>query len=520
MKISIKTGKFATLLFLLIAIGGCTDDFISENRNVNAITSISLSEMPYVFNKAVSSATINATYYETTQNYFADIYSQYFAKAVSTERYNMNSAYTARMYLVSYVHVGAQLKTILKSADPNSGEYALASIMWVYTFHRLTDVLGPIPYFDALEESDATSYRYDKMSDIYADFFERLTTSVATLQKLNASTPIFGGKDNIYAGNASRWIKFANSLKLRLALRISKVDGATAKKRAEEAVASGVLEDNADNASVLRAAAGTDYNGLAYIAGWYASSMSSTMKSYLVGYNDPRLPVFFQPNFASGKYVSRRNGMSASDLNLAANASAQQSNIGSYWITYSSSTAYTNNITARQHVLSAAESYFLRSEGALNGWAMGGSAKDLYEKGIGVSLRQWGIANETTIAGYTSSANLPAAPQDYYNSPAVSTTPVKWAATETLQRKQIGTQKWLAVFPDGWEAWAEFRRTGYPDLYDLMTSENPDLPVGTFAKRLTYPNTEYTSNLEALNAGLVLLGGPDKASVKLWWDVD
>lgn len=520
MKMGLRIGKFCTALFSLILIEGCTDNFVLENRDVNAITSISASELPYVFNKAVSAAATNATYYETTQNYFADIYAQYFAKAVTTERYNVNTAYTARMYLVSYVQVGAQLKTILSTADPKSGEYALANIMWVFTIHRLTDVLGPIPYFDVINGTDNTSYRYDKMSDIYADFFSRLTESVEALKKLNNTTTLFAGKENIYAGNVSRWVKFANSLKLRLALRISKVDQANAKKMAEEAIASGVLDDNADNASVARAAIGNDYNGLAYIAGWYAGSMSSTMKSYLDGYNDPRLGIYFQKNVASGKYASRRNGMLASDLNLSSNANAQQSNVGMYWLSYSAATTYAQNLAARQHIMGAAESYFLRAEGALNGWAMGGTAQSLYEKGISVSLKQWGVTSDAAVTEYINSTNLPTQPGDFYKSPAVSTTPIKWAASEDVQRKQIGTQKWLAIFPDGWEAWSEFRRTGYPDLYPVLASDNPDLPVGTFIKRLTYPNTEYTSNLKALNDGIALLGGEDKASVKLWWDID
>lgn len=513
-------GRFWTALFSLILTGGCTDNFVLENTDVNAITSVSTSELPYVFNRAASAAATNATYYETTQNYFADIYAQYYAKAVTTERYNLNTAYTARMYLVSYVQVGAQLKTILSKTDPKSAEYALANIMWVFTFHRLTDALGPIPYFDAINETGNTSYRYDKMSDIYADFFNRLTASIATLKGVSSSTTVFGGKDNIYAGNINRWLKFANSLKLRLALRISKVDNAKAKQMAEEAVASGVLQDNIDNALVARSATGNDYNGLAYIAGWNAGSMSSTMKSYLDGYNDPRLPIYFQKNFTTGKYVSRRNGMSASDLNLSANANAQQSNVGPYWISYSAATTYTRNLATSQHILGAAESYFLRAEGALNGWAMGGTAQSLYEKGMATSLKQWGVTSDATITDYINSTNLPAQPGDFSKSPAVSTTPIKWATSEAVQRKQIGTQKWLAIFPDGWEAWAEFRRTGYPDLYAVLNSDNPDLPAGTFINRLTYPNTEYTSNMEALKGGIALLGGEDKASVKLWWDVD
>src|SRR5690606_24007664 len=132
----------------------------------------------------------------------------------------------------------------------------------------------------------------------------------------------------------------------------------------------------------------------------------------------------------------------------------------------------------------AAEAYFLRAEAALNGWNVGGTAKALYEEGIKQSLSQWGVTDAAAIQAYVNSANLPAAPADYYKSPAVSNTPIQWAGAEAMQRKQIGTQKWLAIFPDGWEAWAEFRRTGYPDMYNLITSENADLPVGTFIKRL------------------------------------
>lgn len=512
--------KYLCMLLTCTMLLGCTKDFVEKNSDVNGITSISQAELPFLFTKAISSAGTNHVYHETIQNYFADIYSQYFAKGVTTERYNLNTAYSARMFLVSYVHVGAQLKTIMNAVPSNSSEYALSNILWVFTFHRLTDALGPIPYFDALANGDYKSIGYNDMASIYADFFVRLNQSIEILKNADRSKAIMAKGDIIYDGNTLKWLKLANTLKLRLALRISKVDPINAKKYAEEAVASGVITDNQDNASIKKVADAADYNALAYSAAWYAGSMSSTMKSYLVGYNDPRLPIYFQKNISTGTFNSRRNGMLASDMNLPQNASTQQSNVGPYWITYTSATNYTQNLAARQQLICSAETYFLRAEGALNGWNMGGTAQELYESGIKHSLNQWGVTNDVDISAYISSTNKPAAPGDFYNSPAVSNTTIKFASTESEKRKQIGTQKWLAIFPDGWEAWAEFRRTGYPDLYNLIASDNADLPVGTFIKRLTYPNTEYTSNLNGVNSGIKLLGGSDNASIKLWWDVD
>src|SRR5690606_26602278 len=106
------------------------------------------------------------------------------------------------------------------------------------------------------------------------------------------------------------------------------------------------------------------------------------------------------------------------------------------------------NLTQRQQVMCAAESYFLRAEGALNGWNMGADAKSLYEDGIRMSLAQWGVRDEDAIAAYLTTTNTPVAPGDYHESPAVASTSVIWAATEAMQREQIGAQKWLAIFPD------------------------------------------------------------------------
>jgi hypothetical protein len=102
----------------------------------------------------------------------------------------------------------------------------------------------------------------------------------------------------------------------------------------------------------------------------------------------------------------------------------------------------------------------------------------------------------------------------------VASIPVKWSNNTDEQRQQIGTQKWLAIFPNGMEAWAEFRRSGYPVMYPVYQSDNPLLPSGSFIKRVPFPLTEEANNKAELDKGKALLGGPDNVATNLWWDVD
>ena len=125
----------------------------------------------------------------------------------------------------------------------------------------------------------------------------------------------------------------------------------------------------------------------------------------------------------------------------------------------------------------AAEAYFLRAEGALLGWNMGGTAQELYEAGITNSMKQWGITDAAAIQAYINSTNTPIAPNDYLNSPPVSDAPVKFAADLNTQKEQIAIQKWLALFPDGYEAWADYRRSRTFILYPVLIQIILILPI-------------------------------------------
>lgn len=501
---------------LLTITFGCTNGFDDLNKDPNKLTEVGPREMPYMFAKAQSSSALNRSFYQTVQNLGADLFSQYFAlttTSFSTDRYVLTPDWQRRFWSVVYVDTAPQLKAIIENAEKNSGEQALANILWVYTFHRLADHFGPIPYFDAAEAKDDIAY--DALDKIYDDFFKRLDVAVKDLKALPEGATVFKGYDLMYNGDVKQWISFANTLRLRLALRISHVDANRAKVEAEAAVKLGVMTDNGQNAYLTKSESGNDTNGLSQVAAWNEFAMSSTMASYLKGYNDPRLKTYFQPNVTTNSYNGLRNGLPSTAFSDSRNSAQMNSNVGEYWATVKSDKTFLPNLTAKYHVMCAAEAYMLRAEGALNNWDMGGTAQSLYEEGIKISFRQWNVVDDN----YLTEVRLPAAPGDANNSPAVSTTPTKWASDKETQMNQVLTQKWLAMFPNGMEAWAEFRRTGYPKMYEVVQSDNTDIPQGEFIRRLPYPQTEIINNKEQVDKGIQLLGGKDNAATRLWWDV-
>ena len=501
----------------VVGLSGCTDKFAELNTNKTKLTTLGKTEYPYLFSKAQSASSYAFSNYQIAQNLFADLYAQYYA---TTATYFPSDRYTIRMdwlpghWTPLYTQVVPQLKTLLDQTDKASAENALASIMWVYSFHRVTDYYGPIPYFKAGEP--AQSVPYDAQDKIYDDFFKRLDAATTVLKAKTAEKP-YGTFDLIYAGDVNKWIKFANTLRLRLALRISKVDPARAKTEAEAAVAGGVMTDTGDDALMVKSVNGSDYNGLAGISVWNEFRMSASMESVLKGYADPRIGIYYQPATSTKTYEGLRNGLTPAQLNQPANSNDNNSNVGTRWVTGAGS-SWSSQYTTAQDIMHSAEAYFLRAEGAMNGWNMGGTAKNLYESGIAASMKQWGIADAAVIAAYTASDKTPIAPGDALNSPALASIAVKWGTTEAIQREQIGTQKWLALFPDGFEAWAEYRRARYPKLYPIANSENADVPVGTVLRRIPFIDLEKQTNGDAVKAAATLLGGADKASTPLWWD--
>lgn len=513
----------SALLFIMAAcLTGCTKDFTSTNTDATKIATVGQSEYPYLFANALTSATTAINDYEIGEAALSLMYCQLgtqAAQSFGTDRYLIRQEWLFAAWNPFYIQVAPQLRTIIENTSPSSAENALANIWWVWTFHRVTDYFGPIPYSQAA--SGQRFIKYDPQDSIYYDFFKRLDAA-ATVLKSSAGKKPFTTFDLLYRGKAdpaTAWLKFANTLRLRLALRISKANPAVAKTQAEKAVADGVMTDVTDDAMMLKSTTiYQEFNPLSQIATWDEIRMSATMESIQKGYNDPRMTIYFQPAFATGLYDGFRNGLYTSEKIIPINSRTYNANFGTRW-----TTQVNNNWTAKYaqpyDIIHCAEAYFLRAEGALNGWNMGGStAKQLYETGIAMSMAQWGVTDQAAIAAYTSNPSTPIAPQDGMNSPAVNDYPVLWSADPLMQRKQVAQQKWLALFPDGREAWAEVRRTTYPQLYPLIHSDNPDLPIGKMIRRLPFLDAEKQSNAAAVAEAVKMLNGPDNAATPLWWD--
>jgi hypothetical protein len=268
-------------------------------------------------------------------------------------------------------------------------------------------------------------------------------------------------------------------------------------------------------------------NGMCRIGGWHQNSMSTSMESVLKGYEDPRLQEYFsvvgpeavveEPEIMAniGGYHGMTPGFTAEDFV----AFRLYSNFGPRWVG--------PNVVSTEvpiNVGNAAETWFLKAEGAWRGWNMGGTAQSFYEKGIEVSIRQWRGASfpASQIQDYINSMATPVAPDNYpYYDPPMTDIPVKFSSDREKQYEQIITQKWLAIYPDSWEAWTEYRRTRLPKLYPKKNSMNPNIDVsrGMIVTRLPYPDNEKNGQPEEYAKAVALLGGPDLESTPLWWDV-
>ncbi|MBY0534429.1 MAG: SusD/RagB family nutrient-binding outer membrane lipoprotein [Chitinophagaceae bacterium] len=523
---SIKMNLLNTGIAVILAsslLVGCTKNFDKVNTDSNSLSSVGSNEFPYMFSYALQAPTLSPDNFEIGEGTIASVYSQFFSQAAHsfpTDRYVVVQPWMPACWNPVYISAAPQLKTIMANTDVNSAENALANVWWVWMFHRVTDYFGPIPYFEAA--SGKTSIAYTPQDSVYYDFFKRLSSAVTVLKSHTGEKP-FGTYDLVYGKKSdpvSAWIKFANTLRLRLALRISKVNPTLAKSEAEAAVAAGTMDTNGDDAYMPKNKVFyNEFNGLAVTAGWDDIRMSAAMESILKGYNDPRLAIYFQPAVATGEYAGVRNGLYTSEKIIDANSRLFNSNLGTRWTYWDQNISdWKTNYDVPFDLMHPAEAYFLKAEGALNGWNMGGTAQAFYEQGIRVSMAQWGITDGTAISNYVASTATPVAPNDYFNSPAVNNYPIKWSADANMNRKQVAQQKWLALFPDGMEGWAEVRRSGFPELYHIIHSDNTDITPDKFIRRMPFLTTEAQTNTAAVQKAVSLLGGPDNVLTPLWWD--
>lgn len=533
-KFNMNTNKYynpkslgSLLLGLLMVVAvSCDDHFDEVNSPSDRLTSDALDAA------SIGQAFAQAQYrgmwgspgpFQLGHSLFSDIYAQYFQtthESFDSDMYVEVGRWINGAYSDLYANSLPQLKFVEDFTQENGHEIenAMAKVWKVQMYHRITDYWGPIIYSEF--GNGETSVNYDSQEDVYNNFFQILDEAIAVFEaNPGVSEGLFNNHDLLFNGNVDQWLRYANSLKLRLAMRISYVDPTKAQAEAEEAVSSGVITDNADNAMIQTT--GNNLNPYTIITQWGEFRMSATMESVLQGYDDPRAEEYFTPAEETGEVHGMRNGVPVTQKTRSGN-NPKGSDVGQRWLPLSKGGDNYDMV-----VLRAPEVYFLRAEGAIRGWNMGGTALTLYNEGIRKSMQEYTDAADADINAYIASTNTPAAvtskinPGDpMWDRGPMSDIPIAFDVAGGFERQleQIITQKWLALYPDSPEAWAERRRTGYPVGYALITSQNDDLERTELFRRMTFVDTERSDNQAATTAAEDLLNGEDSNATRVWWD--
>ena len=509
---------------LAVAATACTGDY--EDINSNPYEPGDLTGDDYALSSqlnniagCVMSSDVNTIQFTdallggTLGGYFSDANSSFensFARYNPTNDWSRVFMKSDRIIPTLYANLGQVEMLGEKAGDPVP--YAVATVIKIAAMSRVTDTYGPIPY-SAIGETTDLAVPYDSQKDVYNEFFTELSEAIETLDTHRGSALSPMG-DYVYGGDINKWVKFANSLKLRLAMRVSFVDRKLSRQMAEEAIKGGVIESNADNATWKYFSTLTHP---LYTAVMYNSSGSETggdthaaadIICYMNGYDDPRREAYFLKSTFDGiDYVGLRRG----------------------WETFNKSWGFSFSgvgVKANDPLIwmTASEVAFLRAEGAaIHNFDMGGNAADFYNSGIALSFEQWGVAGAEAYM-----QNSTARPQAYvdpteqnpYNG-ALSDITIKWddSANSETKLERIITQKWIALYYNGNEAWAELRRTGYPKLIPVeYNGSGGVVDSNKGPQRMPYPQEEYTNNSYNVTSAVNnLLGGPDNMATKMWW---
>ncbi len=493
MRLSTTIGV-APAIALALLISGCDNSGLTGiNNNPNAPPSVT---PQFLFPSAVSDVVGRAR-----GGSFDLTLTSLWAQHIAMDRFTDEDTYSIRSdningYWSGFYASGLQdLATILAQTTPAPGPnlVAPALVMKSWTFGLMTDVWGDIPYSHANKSDPTSPPQYDRQKDIYTGIFADLKT--ASDMSVAGGTS-YGTADLIYSGDATKWKKFANSLRLRYAMRLSKVDPATAQTQVAAAIAAGVFTSNADNALLKWPGDGTNnspiYNNFVTRDDQHMSqTLVNALKSLYISIGptaadtvfDPRLAVYADPIISSPSkalYVGAPNG-----LQDDAAISIGINNTSRVGIAYRSKT--TPSI-----LMAYSEVMFDEAEAAARGWAPGSPAA-LYNAAIQASMQYNGVADNVTAA--------------YVASPRVAYSP-------STGLQQIALQRWISLFSEGTEAYSEWRRTGVPDLHPGPAAITTPQIV---ARRLTYPVSEQSFNNAALQAAITAQGGALLSS-RVWWD--
>lgn len=466
--------------------------------------------------------------YQIAYHLSADTWSGFFGQnnawfgGNNNTTFYLQNSWISSTYKNSYTQLLSSWKSLKKESEKakTPDVFSLAQILKISAWHKTLETFGPIPYTHAGEA--ALIIPFDSEKKAFDAIFTDLTTAIDELTpKARQGITVVADYDAVYAGNIRKWVRYANSLMLRLAMRISYVDEVTAQKYAMQALKQecGVMTAKTDEAQMSAGAGMVFRNNIDWLANQYNETrMGSSMYSYLLGYKDPRLSAYFMPS--NSQYATKAyNGMSYQAVPPGHTYSQND--------TFKAFSKPNIKGSTPTFWMRASEVYFLRADAALKWGAEFGDAEALYKQGVAMSFEENAIG--ASVDKYLESNAMPIAHKlvagNYsYSANAPTNSTTKFSGTPDEKLEKIIIQKWIALYPNGQEAWTEWRRTGYPKLNVVKINRGSSQGVTNDGgiRRMIYPTSFSQSDKDRANyeEAMSFLGGSDKdlPTTKLWWD--
>lgn len=479
--------KISVALLIVITGASCEDHLDDLRDNPNAVTSV---DDAALFTKAVRSLFQGTS--DQSAYRFSGHYGHYFV-AGSTARIpdqygdgfdaQYNEMFTG-MYGGVIRHIEEVLQITSEGEAKNELRYAMANVIAVLGYAKITDAFGEIPYTQGGKgkTEDILQPKYDTQEFIYKDLITRLTQSI---QVIKTADPVSGyaNSDPVFNNDLNKWVRFANSIRLRLAMRLRYADNAFSKQTAAQCLNEPLMETN-DHDAFMVETEGNGNNWYTYRTGFPSIKMSTKLIDQLQQTNDPRLSVFVEQD-VNGQYSGMTNGLN--DAAFGNSNFAARSDMG---IALSSK-------DSKLYMITSAEVWLLRAEAALAYNNDPVQANEWYRKGIETALKQWGIASDMV--------------NNFMASPEASLSGVN-------DEEQIGVQTWLALIPNYFEGWSHIRRTGYPQIPERTGSDLArGATNGIMPKRFLYSSFELSSNNDNVSEA-ISRQGDNKIDTAVWWD--
>ncbi len=442
-------------------------------------------------------------------------------------------------YLGGPFSIGAKLYPTIYNAYFHGEELgvpewkAVAQIMYAYSAHEAVDFYGAMPYDDFRAKKEDPPINYQGCEEVYYKIFEELTEAVNILKEAKPTAADFmrieGEFGGLSRGRWQNWVKFANSIKLRMAMNMVKINPADAQKYAEEAVNDdiGVLnyQDQDIAHDVLNDWAGRRHPLYDISTGWNDLRAGASIIDLLKHFKSPLLGKWFTKNsYAIFDKEGNPTGVEAFDDYYGIRAGVRMIDKSNESQGYGMYSVFSSeNATFPRGLLKVTEVLFIQSEGALRGWNMGGTAKSFYEDGVRKVLEENGIVG--SYADYISQVECPVIDhvdpfEPINNMQGRVKIGVQWNEQDDNEVKleKIISQKYIANFPMSAEAWTTFRRTGYPRLYPVQINNWTGVDTELQLRRI--PFIENDANIVDFERSLyVALGGDNHVSRRVWWDV-